>query len=145
MARILAIDYGKKRCGLAVSDPLQIIANPLDTVPAHQLLKFITDYVAHEEVSTIVIGEPHKLDGSDSETMTYIRPFLRQLKKALPNMPVEMVDERFTTKIATQAMIDGGVSKKDRNNKSGLVDRVSATLILEMYMEKLRFSSPLLR
>lgn len=145
MARILAIDYGKKRCGLAVSDPLQIIANPLDTVPAHQLLKFITDYVAREEVSTIVIGEPHKLDGSDSETMTYIRPFLRQLKKALPNMPVEMVDERFTTKIATQAMIDGGVSKKDRNNKSGLVDRVSATLILETYMEKLRFSSPLLR
>ena len=145
MARILAIDYGKKRCGLAVSDPLQIIANPLDTVPAHQLLKFITDYVAREEVSTIVIGEPHKLDGSDSETMTYIRPFLRQLKKALPNMPVEMVDERFTTIIATQAMIDGGVSKKDRNNKSGLVDRVSATLILETYMEKLRFSSPLLR
>lgn len=145
MARILAIDYGKKRCGLAVSDPLQIIANPLDTVPAHQLLKCITDYVAREEVSTIVIGEPHKLDGSDSETMTYIRPFLRQLKKALPNMPVEMVDERFTTKIATQAMIDGGVSKKDRNNKSGLVDRVSATLILETYMEKLRFSSPLPR
>ncbi len=89
------------------------------------------------------MGEPHRLDGSDSETMTYIRPFLRQLKKAMPDMPVEMVDERFTTRIAQRAMIDGGVSKKDRNNKNGLVDRVSATLILETYMEKLRFQSSL--
>lgn len=141
MSRILAIDYGKKRCGVAVSDPLRIIANPLDTVPANQLLKFITDYVAREDVQTIVIGEPHKLDGSDSETMTYIRPFLRQLKKALPDMQVEMVDERFTTKIATRAMIDGGVSRKDRNNKTGLVDRVSATIILQTYMEKLRLAT----
>ncbi len=143
MSRILAIDYGKKRCGLAVSDPDRIIAGPLATVAAHELLKFLQDYTSHEDVGVIVMGEPHRLDGTDSETMSYIRPFLRQLKKAMPDMPVEMVDERFTTRIAQRAMIDGGVSKKDRNNKNGLVDRVSATLILETYMEKLRFQSSL--
>ncbi len=143
MSRILAIDYGKKRCGLAVSDPDRIIAGPLATVAAHELLKFLQDYTSREDVGVIVMGEPHRLDGTDSETMSYIRPFLRQLKKAMPDMPVEMVDERFTTRIAQRAMIDGGVSKKDRNNKNGLVDRVSATLILETYMEKLRFQSSL--
>ncbi len=87
------------------------------------------------------MGEPHRLDGSDSETMSYIRPFLKQLNKAMPNIPVEMIDERFTTRMAQRAMIDGGVSKKDRNNKNGLVDKVSATIILESYMEKLRFQA----
>ncbi len=138
MSRILAIDYGKKRCGLAVSDPMRIIAGGLTTVASHELVKFLKDYVAKEDVGVIVVGEPHKLNGVESETMTYIRPFLSQLRKALPEMKVEMVDERFTTKIAQQAMIDGGVSKKNRNNKNGLVDMVSATVILETYMEMLR-------
>ncbi len=138
MSRILAIDYGKKRCGLAVSDPMRIIAGGLTTVASHELVKFLKDYVTKEDVGVIVVGEPHKLNGVESETMTYIRPFLSQLRKALPEMKVEMVDERFTTKIAQQAMIDGGVSKKNRNNKNGLVDMVSATVILETYMEMLR-------
>ena len=138
MSRILAIDYGKKRCGLAVSDPMQIIAGGLTTVASHELVKFIKDYVSKEDVGVIVVGEPHKLNGVESETMTYIRPFLSQLRKALPDMKVEMVDERFTTRIAQRAMIDGGVSKKNRNNKNGLVDMVSATVILEPYMEMLR-------
>ncbi len=138
MSRILAIDYGKKRCGLAVSDPMRIIAGGLTTVASHELVKFLKDYVAKEDVGVIVVGEPHKLNGVESETMTYIRPFLSQLRKALPEMKIEMVDERFTTKIAQQAMIDGGVSKKNRNNKNGLVDMVSATVILETYMEMLR-------
>lgn len=138
MSRILAIDYGKKRCGLAVSDPMQIIAGGLTTVASHELVKFIKDYVAKEDVGVIVVGEPHKLNGVESETMAYIRPFLSQLQKALPDMKVEMVDERFTTRIAQRAMIEGGVSKKNRNNKNGLVDMVSATVILETYMEMLR-------
>ncbi len=138
MSRILAIDYGKKRCGLAVSDPMRIIAGGLTTVASHELVKFLKDYVTKEDVGVIVVGEPHKLNGVESETMTYIRPFLSQLRKALPEMKIEMVDERFTTKIAQQAMIDGGVSKKNRNNKNGLVDMVSATVILETYMEMLR-------
>lgn len=138
MSRILAIDYGKKRCGLAVSDPMRIIAGPLATVRAADLLDFVKAYAAKEEVGVVVVGEPHRLDGTDSETMAYIRPFVKALRKAMPGVDVEMVDERFTTKIAQRAMIDGGVSKKDRNNKSGLVDRVSATLILETYMERQR-------
>lgn len=124
-----------------MSDPNRIIAGPLTTVPAHELLKFLQDYVPRENVGLIVMGEPHRLDGSDSETMSYIRPFLKQLQKAMPNIPVEMIDERFTTRMAQRAMIDGGVSKKDRNNKNGLVDKVSATIILESYMEKIRFQA----
>lgn len=138
MSRILAIDYGKKRCGLAASDPMRIIAGPLATVRAADLLDFVKAYAAKEEVGVVVVGEPHRLDGTDSETMAHIRPFVKALRKAMPGVDVEMVDERFTTKIAQRAMIDGGVSKKDRNNKSGLVDRVSATLILETYMERQR-------
>lgn len=138
MSRILAIDYGKKRCGLAVSDPMRIIASPLTTVGSSELLKFVKDYVAREDVGVIVMGEPHKLNGEDSETMAYIRPFLASLRKALPEMPIEMIDERFTTKIAQKAMIDGGASKKGRNNKNGVVDMVSASLILQTYMERIR-------
>ncbi len=138
MSRILAIDYGKKRCGLAVSDPSRIVAGGLTTVASHDLVKFIKDYMAREDVGVIVVGEPHKMNGEESETMTYIRQFLNQLRKYIPDANVVMVDERFTTKIAQRAMIDGGVSKKNRNNKNGLVDMVSATIILETYMEMLR-------
>ena len=135
MSRVLAIDYGKKRCGLAVSDPLRIVAGGLSTVASNELAKFVKDYIAREDVGVIVIGEPHKLNGEESESMMYIRQFLNQLKKVVPDANVVFVDERFTTKIAQRAMIDGGVSKKNRNNKNGLVDMVSATIILETYME----------
>ena len=135
MSRILAIDYGKKRCGIAVSDPMRIVAGGLTTVATGELMKFVKDYVQKEDVGVIVMGEPRQMDGSESETMAYIKPFLGRLRKELPDMKVEMVDERFTTKLAQRAMIDGGVSKKDRNNKNGLVDMVSATIILQTYME----------
>ena len=100
MSRVLAIDYGKKRCGLAVSDPLRIVAGGLSTVASNELAKFVKDYLAREDVGVIVIGEPHKLNGEASETMTYIRQFLNQLKKVVPDANVVFVDERFTTKIA---------------------------------------------
>lgn len=135
MSRVLAIDYGKKRCGLAVSDPLRIVAGGLTTVASSELCKFVVEYCAKEDVGVIVIGEPHKMNGEESETMTYIRQFLNQLRKKMPTANVVFCDERFTTKIAQRAMIDGGVSKKNRNNKNGLVDMVSATIILETYME----------
>lgn len=142
MSRVLAIDYGKKRCGLAVSDPLRIVAGGLTTVASADLAKYIVDYCAREDVGVIVIGEPHKLNGEESETMTYIRQFLNQLRKKMPDANVVFVDERFTTKIAQRAMIDGGVSKKNRNNKNGLVDMVSATIILETYMDMERNGLP---
>lgn len=135
MSRILAIDYGKKRCGLAVSDPLAIIANGLTTVATQDLFDYIKTYIEKENVSTLVVGYPRKVTGEESETMTYIRPFINRVKKALPNITIELVDERFTTKIAQRAMIDAGLKKSDRNNKNGTVDMVSATIILQTYME----------
>lgn len=142
MSRALAIDYGKKRCGLAVSDPLRIVAGGLTTVASSDLAQYIVDYCAREDVGVIVIGEPHKLNGEESETMTYIRQFLNQLRKKMPDANVVFVDERFTTKIAQRAMIDGGVSKKNRNNKNGLVDMVSATIILETFLDMDRNGLP---
>lgn len=135
MSRVLAIDYGRKRCGVAVTDPLRIVAGALTTVHSSELVSFIKSYVEKEDVGLIVVGEPRKMDGTESETMTYIRPFLTHLKKVVPDVPIAMVDERFTTKMAQQAMIAGGVSKKGRNNKNGVVDMVSATIILETYMD----------
>lgn len=135
MGRILAIDYGKKRTGLAVTDPLKIIANGLTTVATHELFDFIKSYMTKEPVEMIVIGLPRKVTGEDSETMQYIKPFVNRLKKTYPQLPIEMVDERFTTKLAFRAMIDGGLKKTDRNNKNGTVDMVSATIILQTYME----------
>ncbi len=135
MSRILSLDYGRKRTGVAVTDPLQLIANGLTTVPTHQLLTFLQDYVGREDVERIVIGLPRQADGSESESMTYIRPFVEKLKKAMPAMPIEFVDERFTSVLAHRAMLDGGLKKKDRQNKA-LVDEISATIILQSYMEK---------
>ncbi len=137
MGRILAIDYGRKRTGLAVSDTLQIIANGLTTVPSHQLLDFLKKYISAEQVEKIVIGLPKQMSGELSESMEYINPFVRQLKKALPEIPVEFVDERFTSVLAQRAMIDGGLKKKDRQNKA-LVDEISATIILQSYLESKR-------
>lgn len=137
MGRILAIDYGRKRVGVAVTDPLQIIANGLTTVPSGEILKFIVDYVSKENVEKIVVGLPKTMKGEDSESMKYITPFMASLKKKLPNIPVEMFDERFTSVLAHRAIIEGGVKKMDRRNKA-LVDEVSATIILQSYMESQR-------
>ena len=137
MARILAIDYGKKRTGLAVTDPLQLIANGLTTVETPRLEAFIMDYVKREEVERIVIGYPRQMDGEDSENMIRIEPFVNRLRKILPAIPVEYVDERFTSVLAHRAMIDGGLRKKARQNKA-LVDEISACIILQSYMESKR-------
>ena len=135
MGRILAIDYGRKKSGLAVTDPLQIIANGLDTVPSHTLVEYLEKYFAQEDVELIVLGYPKQVSGEDSESMKYIKPFFNRLKNKFPDMPVEWVDERFTSKIAFQAMIDGGLKKKARQNKN-LVDKISATIILQSYLEQ---------
>ena len=137
MGRILALGYGRKRTGVAVSDPLQIIANGLTTVSSHELLDFLQNYTLKEQVELIVIGLPKQMSGEKSESMNYIEPFVRALKKRLPNMPVQFVDERFTSVLAHKAMLDGGLKKKDRQNKA-LVDEISATIILQSYLESRR-------
>ena len=138
MSRILAIDYGKKRTGIAVTDPMQIIANGLTTVPTHTLMDFLMNYVQKEQVERIIIGHPKQMNNEDSENMKNIVPFMNQLKKKMPQMPVELVDERFTSVKAQQAMITVGLKKKDRQNKA-LVDEISATIILQSYMESRKF------
>ncbi len=135
MSRILAIDYGRKRVGIAVTDPLQIIANGLTTVPAHTIFKYLQKYMEEEKVETIVVGYAKQMDNTDSESMKYIKPFVKKLKQTFPDINVDMVDERFTSKIAFQTMIDGGVKKKDRRNKE-MIDTISATIILQSWMEQ---------
>ena len=137
MGRILALDYGRKRTGVAVSDPLKIIANGLTTVPTHELLVFLQNYMVKEQVERILIGLPWQMSGELSESMNYIRPFVARLKKTFPDIPVEFVDERFTSVLAHQAMLDGGLKKKERQNKA-LVDEISATIILQSYLESKR-------
>lgn len=137
MSRILAIDYGRKRTGIAVSDPLQIIASGLTTVPTHQLMDFLLNYIKQEQVECIIIGHPKQLNNEDSESMKNIVPFINRLKKILPDMPVQLVDERFTSVLAHQTMLAGGLKKKDRQNKA-LVDEISATIILQSYLESRR-------
>ena len=137
MSRILAIDYGRKRTGIAVSDPLQIIASGLTTVPTHQLMDFLLNYIKQEQVECIIIGHPKQLNNEDSENMKNIVPFINRLKKILPDMPVQLIDERFTSVLAHQTMLAGGLKKKDRQNKA-LVDEISATIILQSYLESRR-------
>ena len=132
----MGIDYGRKRTGVAVSDPLQIVAGNLATVPTHTLMQFIKDYIAHNPVDRIVVGMPTQLNGEPSESMKYITPFVNRLKKELPDMPVVMYDERFTSTIAHQAMIDGGMKKSDRRDKSR-VDAIAATIILNDYLQSI--------
>lgn len=136
MGRILGIDYGRKRTGLAVTDPLGIVAGNLATVPTHTLMQFIQDYIEREQVDRIVIGNPMQLNGQPSESMKYITPFVNRLKKVLPDIPVVMYDERFTSTIAHQAMIDGGMKKSDRRDKSR-VDAIAATIILNDYLQSI--------
>lgn len=134
MARILAIDYGRKRCGVAVTDTLQIAANGLPTVRTCDLFDFVTQYCTSEPVERILMGHPRQMNGEDSESMRYIKPFLNRLRKALPNVPIEMVDERFTSVIAHREMLAAGFKKSDRQRK-GLADEMSATIILTTWLE----------
>ena len=135
MGRILAIDYGKKRTGLAVTDPLRIIANGLATVPTSGLFDFLTQYIETETVEQLVIGRPVQPDGRPSENLGRVEQFVNRWRKAHPELPVDYYDERFTSVIAHQAMIAGGVKKKTRRENKGLVDEISATIILQDYMK----------
>ncbi len=137
VARILSIDYGKKRTGIAVTDPMQIIAGGLVTVSTSSLFDFLRDYVGREQVERIVVGEPKQADGSPSENMSRIVPFVNRWRKEFPDIPVEFYDERFTSVLAHRAMIDGGLHKKKRQDKA-LVDELSATIILQGYLESER-------
>ena len=142
MARLLSIDYGKKRTGIAVSDPLQIIANGEQSKNISvysKLLEFLDDYLKKEEVECIVVGLPKQMSGEVSENMKRIEPFVNRLKKLYPDIQVEYYDERFSSKMAHQAMIDGGLKKQARRNKE-LVDEISATIILQGYMESKRMN-----
>lgn len=133
MPRILAIDYGLKRTGLAVSDPLQIIASALTTVETPQLFNYLKDYFKREEVELILIGEPKNLDDTDTHATPLVRKAIERLRKEFPAIPVTTVDERFTSKMASRAMIDMGMKKKQRQDK-GMVDQIAATMMLQEYM-----------
>ena len=139
MARLLAIDYGRKRCGLAVTDILQITPGGLATVRTHELIDYLKNYIAKEPVERFIIGLPMNLNGKESESMTYLRPFLKQLEKAIPNVPVTMVDERFTSTLAQRTIIEAGIGKQRRREDKGLVDEVSAVIILQTYMSTPHF------
>lgn len=134
MGRILAIDYGRKRTGLAVTDSLQMIANGLTTVSSHELVNYLKDYTSREAVDVFVVGFPKQMNNEPSENMQYIEAFVKHLKRTLPDIPVVYHDERFTSVMAHRAMIDGGLKKKKRQDKA-LVDEISAVIILQSYME----------
>lgn len=139
MGRILAIDYGIKRTGIAVTDEGRIIATALITVETQKLMAFLVDYCSHETVDIFVVGDARHMDNTPSESAQYIEPFVQQLLKRFPQKTIDRMDERFTSKLAFQSMIDSGLRKKQRQNK-GLVDAVSATIILQSYMDKLRLA-----
>ena len=133
MSRILAIDYGKKRTGLAVTDPLRITAQPLETVPTHTLPDWLRDYFAKESVEIVVMGYPRQMSGEDSESMTYIRPFINFFKKHFPDKELVMYDERYTSVLSHRAMIEGGMKKSQRRDKA-VVDKIAACILLEDYL-----------
>lgn len=134
MARLLAIDYGCKRCGLAVTDVLQITPGGLTTVRTHELLDFLADYTAKEEVERFLVGYPRQMSGEDSQSMQYIKPFLKQLEMRFPAIPITMVDERFTSTLAQRTIREAGIGKQRRQQDKGLVDEVSAVILLQTYM-----------
>lgn len=133
MGRILAIDFGEKRTGIAVTDELQIIASGLTTVDTPELMSFLTEYTDKENVELFIVGKPKQMNNKDSQSETHIQPFLEKLTKKFPNIPIHREDERFTSKMAFQTMIDSGLKKKQRRNKA-LVDEISATIILQSYL-----------
>ncbi|MBG0782765.1 MAG: Holliday junction resolvase RuvX [Bacteroidales bacterium] len=134
MGRILAVDYGRKRCGIAVTDELQLIANGLTTVRSHDIFDFLKNYLAQENVNTVVVGEPKDMHNNPSEAARFIEPFVNRLRNAFPDLDIQRFDERFTSVMAFQSMIDAGLSKKKRQDKS-LVDTISATIILQSFLE----------
>ena len=134
MGRILAIDYGIKRIGLAVTDEMQMIAFGLSTVPTTEFFSYFTDYVQKEKVDLIVVGEPKQMDNTASESEVHIGPFIAKIKEKFPAIPIKRHDERFTSKMAFQTMLDSGMKKKQRKNKA-LIDEISATIILQDYLK----------
>ncbi|MBF4491664.1 Holliday junction resolvase RuvX [Flavobacterium sp. JLP] len=138
MPRILSIDYGQKRTGIAVTDEMQIIASGLTTIPTNTLIDFLKDYFAKEKVEVVLIGEPKQMNGQPSESAPIIKGFVTHFSNIFPDMKVVRVDERFTSKMAFQTMIDSGLSKKQRQNK-GLIDEISATIMLQDYLSSKRF------
>ncbi len=135
MARILAIDYGKKRTGIAVTDEFQLIASGLTTVSTNKLFDFLQEYISNEQVELFLVGEPKQMDNSASESEALIIPFIKKLKELFSEIPIQRIDERFTSKMAFQTMIDSGLKKKQRQNKA-LVDEISATIILQSYLTR---------
>lgn len=135
MARILSLDFGKIRTGIAVTDELQIIASGLTTVSTKEIFKFLDTYLSNEKVELFVVGEPKQMNNQVSESEALILPFIKKLKNKFPAIPIKRVDERFTSKMAFQTMIDSGLNKKQRQNKA-LIDEISATIILQTYMEQ---------
>jgi len=133
MSRILAIDYGKKRTGIAITDELQIIASGLTTVNTNELIDFLKKYSSKENIEEFIVGKPKQMNFTDSESEVLILPFIKKLKKVFPNIPIKRIDERFTSKMAFQTMIESGLKKKQRQNKA-LVDEISATIILQSYL-----------
>jgi putative Holliday junction resolvase len=137
MGRIIAIDYGTKRVGLAVTDPLKIIATPLDTIHSKDIISFLEKYDKQEGIELFVVGMPKTLSGGDSANASFVKAFIRQLEKKFPEKKIELIDERFTSSIAQQTMIEGGMKKKDRRVKEN-VDKLSATIILQSYLESIK-------
>lgn len=135
----MAIDFGRKRCGIAVTDPLRIIANGLTTIPTAKLIDFVAEYSKKEGIDGLIVGEPRTLAGEASESQRYLRPALERLHKALPDIPITMFDERFTSVLAHRAMLDGGLGKMARRDKA-LVDEISATIILNDYLQSKQYS-----
>ena len=138
MPRILAIDYGLKRTGIAVTDEMQIIASGLTTIPSETVVAFLTDYFSKEKVEKVLIGEPKQMNGEPSESTPIIEAFVEKFKTTFPDMKMERVDERFTSKMAFQTMIDSGLKKKQRQNKA-LIDEISATIMLQDYLSRKMF------
>ena len=134
MGRILAIDYGQKRVGIAVTDELKIIANGLTTVASGEIFDFLKTYLSKENVELFLVGEPKQMDNTPSESSKFVEPFVKKLIQTFPHIPIKRVDERFTSKIAFQSMIDRGLRKKDRQNKA-TIDKISATIMLQSYLE----------
>jgi putative Holliday junction resolvase len=135
LGRIVAIDYGTKRTGVAVTDPGQMIASPLETVASHELMNFLQKYFEREQVDLLVVGHPRQMDNSDSESLKQIRFFVQAFKKRFQAIPVKWMDERFTSKMAKDALVQGGLKKSEREKKGNL-DKVSAALILQSYLEE---------
>ena len=133
MARILAIDYGEKRTGIAITDDLQIIASGLTTIETKKIFSFLTHYLKTENIELFIVGEPKQLNNTESESEKFIKPFVEKLSKTFPKIPIKRIDERFTSKMAFQTMIDSGLKKKQRQNKA-LIDEISATIILQSYL-----------